>query len=169
VVACALLIMRLAASTSFPCAPAADSLPPWITVDSAAHRVTLALEAQPGGPDGIATLNGHHHGDLQVVVPLGWNVTWAWVNRDSAAHSLVVMVEREKLPLEGGRPSFDNALSRSVVTGLKPAQKDQTTFTVDQVGWYWVLCGVPGHAIRGEWIGLKVDQKAQGVKVVKKE
>jgi len=167
VIACAILIFQLSAfSTGAHPAPATDSLPPWLAVDSTARLVMLTLEAQPEGPEGIATLNGHHHGDIQLVVPLGWTVKWAWVNRDSANHSLVVMAEREKLPMEGGRPSFDNAMSRSVIAGLKPAQKDLTTFAADQAGWYWLLCGVPGHAIRGEWIGLKVDRGAQGVAVV---
>ena len=22
-------------------------------------------------------------------------------------------------------------------------------------GWYWMLCGVPGHALEGEYIGLQ--------------
>jgi hypothetical protein len=148
---------------------AQDPLPPWITVDSAGHVVTLALEVRPGGPEGIATLNREHHGSIEVVVPLDWTVRWTWINHDSiAAHSLVLMAEREKLPLEGGRPALDNAMTRSVATGLKPGQRDVTSFTADQTGWYWLLCGVPGHALRGEWIGLKVDRDARAVSVVGK-
>lgn len=155
-----LLVLPFAAALGAPGA-SPDSLPAWMTVDSASRTVVLALEAAPGGPDGIATLNGHHHGDIQIVVPLNWTVKWSWVNRDSTqSHSLVVMAEREKIPLEGGRPVFDNAMSRAVTAGLKPGQKDLTTFVADQAGWYWILCGVPNHALSGEWIGLKVDRKA---------
>ncbi|HXW97988.1 MAG TPA: sulfocyanin-like copper-binding protein [Gemmatimonadales bacterium] len=150
-------------------APLPDSLPSWVTMDSAARVVTLALEAEPGGPDGIATLNGHHHGDIQLVVPLNWTVRWTWINRDSVqSHSLVVMAEREKLPAEGGRPAMDNAMTRAVTAGLKVGQKDVTTFVADQAGWYWLLCGVPTHALRGEWIGLKVDRQATTPAVVVK-
>lgn len=150
-------------------ASAADSLPAWIAVDSAGKSVTLTLDALPTTPAGGATLNGHHHGDIQLVVPINWTVRWTWVNRDSSqSHSLVVMTEREKLPTEGGRPSLDNAMTRAVTTGLKPGQKDLTSFLTDQAGWYWMLCGVPGHAIRGEWIGLKVDRAATGVSLVSK-
>ncbi len=142
-------------------------LPDWITVDSSARTVTLTLQAVPGGPEGIATLNGNHHGSVQVVVPLDWTVKWAWVNRDSTQHhSLVVMAEREKLPMEGGRPALDNAMSRAVTAGLSAGQRDLTTFVADQAGWYWILCGVPSHAIRGEWIGLKVDREAATASVV---
>lgn len=147
--------------------PAADPLPAWVAVDSSARTVTLTLEARSGGPEGIATLNGEHHGSVQLVVPLGWTVKWVWLNGDSAErHSLVVMAEREKLPMEGGRPALENAVSRAVTTGLKVGQRDLTTFLADQAGWYWILCGVPAHAIRGEWIGLKVDREATGVSVV---
>jgi hypothetical protein len=145
------------------------ALPAWVTTDSASRAVALALEALPGGPDGIATLNGHHHGDIQLVVPAGWTVRWTWVNRDSlGSHSLVVMAEREKLPTEGGRPALESAMSRSVTVGLRPGQRDITEFVADQPGWYWLLCGVAEHAIRGEWIGLKVDREAPAPGMVEK-
>lgn len=138
-------------------------LPAWVAVDSAARSVELRLAASG---DTTATLNGHHHGSAQLVVPFGWTVKWEWTNRDSTLrHSLVVMAEREKIPPEGGRPAIDNAMSRAVTSGLAPGQRDLTTFIADPAGWYWMLCGVPGHAIRGEWIGLKVDREATGVSV----
>jgi len=99
---------------------------------------------------------------MQVIVPLGWTVQWEWHSADSSeGHSLVVMAEREKLPVEGGRPAFDNAMSRLVQAGLPAGQVDRTTFVADQPGWYWMLCGVPGHAIAGEYIGLRVDPSAE--------
>ncbi len=150
-------------------APSPAELPEWVSVDSVGRIVTLTLDVLPGGPEGVATLNGLLHGAVQLVVPLGWTIKWIWTNRDSTqSHSLVVMSEREKLPTEGGRPALENALSRAVLTGLKPGQRDLTTFLADQAGWYWVLCGVPNHAIRGEWIGLKIDPAATGVGVVLK-
>jgi uncharacterized cupredoxin-like copper-binding protein len=80
------------------------------------------------------------------------------------------MVQREKIPLEGGRASFSNAMTRMVVEGLRPGQTDQSTFVADEAGWYWMLCGVPGHAIKGEWLELRVGPEARmpGV-VVKKQ
>ena len=138
-------------------------LPAWVTVDSAARVVQIRLEA---AGDSTPALNGHHHGSAQLVVPVGWTVKWEWINRDSTfRHSLVVMAEREKIPPEGGRPAIDNAMSRAVTSGLAPGARDLTTFTADPPGWYWLLCGVPGHAIRGEWIGLKIDREATGVSV----
>jgi hypothetical protein len=147
-----------AAQTAPAPAPAAA---PWVVPDSAARSARLTLEVtRPAGAPS-ALLNGHREGEVQVVVPLGWTVAWDWHSADSAApHSLVVMAEREKLPTEGGRPAFTNAMTRAVTAGLTPAQGDRTTFEADQAGWYWMLCGVPGHAIAGEWIDLKVDPEA---------
>jgi uncharacterized cupredoxin-like copper-binding protein len=143
-------------------AQASPSLPPWIGVDSAARTVTLTLEVVAGAAGASASIAGFDHGGVQVVVPLGWTVKWHWTNRDSVdRHSLVVMAEREKLPSEGGRPVFDNAMSRMESSGLKPGESDDSSFQVDQAGWYWMLCGVPGHALGGEWIGLRVDPAAR--------
>jgi uncharacterized cupredoxin-like copper-binding protein len=47
-----------------------------------------------------------------------------------------------------------------VTKGLPAGQVDRTSFQADQPGWYWLLCGVPGHALAGEWIGLRVDPEA---------
>lgn len=147
--------------TAGPAAAQDLPLPAWIEADSVARTVSLRFEA---AGDSAPAINGEHHGSVQLVVPLGWTVRWEWVNRDPAVrHSLVVMAEREKLPTEGGRPALDDALSRAVTAGLAPGQRDVATFTADPAGWYWMLCGVPGHAIRGEWIGLKIDREAPRV------
>lgn len=142
----------------------------WLKVDTAARTVALTLEvtSAPGAPS--ALLNGFRAGEAQVDVPLGWTVKWEWRSADSSApHSLVVMVEREKMPLEGGRPSFSNAMTRMVTEGLAAGQTDQTTFVAEEAGWFWLLCGVPGHAVKGEWISLKVDREAKLPRVVIKK
>ena len=141
----------------------------WLTSDSTARTATLRLEtSRPGGAPAalISGLSGSH---AQVIVPLGWTVQWEWRSADSSAsHSLVVMSEREKLPTEGGRPAFDNAMTRQLLEGLPAGQIDRTTFLADQAGWYWILCGVPGHAIAGEYIGLRVDPAATAGAVKRK-
>jgi hypothetical protein len=138
----------------------------WVVPDSAAKSVALDLAVTPAGDAPSARIAGYREGGAQVVVPLGWTVRWTWHSEDSTAlHSLVVMVEREKLPTEGGQPAFTNAMSREVTTGLAAGQTDRTTFVADQAGWYWLLCGVPEHALAGEWIGLKVDPEAKTAEV----
>jgi hypothetical protein len=134
----------------------------WLAVDSANKAATLTLEVttQPNAPS--ARLNGYRNGEARIVVPVGWTVRWNWRNADTASpHSLVVVVQREKIPLEGGRPAFSNAMTRMVTEGLPPGQTDQTTFVAEEAGWYWLMCGVPGHAIAGEWIELRVEPDAK--------
>jgi len=159
----------IGASLLAPGAAAQAGAPAWIRPDSTARTVTMALEVtRPAGAPS-ALFNGYREGAAQVVVPLGWTVAWDWRNADSTApHSLVVMQEREKLPTESGRPVFTNAMTRSLAEGLAAGQTDHTTFEADQVGWYWLLCGVPSHALQGEWIGLKVDPDAKTASVVLK-
>ncbi len=137
-------------------------LPKWMVADSAARTVSLTLQTtgSSGGPS--ALINGYRGGAIQIVVPPNWTVTWQWHSSDrTAPHSLVLMAEREKLPLQGDRPALQNAMTRMVTAGLKAGQTDVATFTADEAGWYWLLCGVPGHAIAGEWIGVRVDPDAR--------
>jgi uncharacterized lipoprotein YbaY len=142
-----------------PTAPATD--PEWIAVDSANRTVTLTLEvtSRPDAPS--ALINGTRSGEAGIIVPVGWTAKWNWRNGDTkASHSLVVMVQREKVPLEGGRPAFSNAATRMVTEGLAPGQVDQTSFVAEEAGWYWLMCGLAGHALAGEWIELRVDPEA---------
>jgi hypothetical protein len=161
------------APPSAPSAPvlpshAADTSRAWLVADDASKTVTVALQVTRL-PDGSALINGRRAGRLQVVVPLNWTVQWDWRNADSTSpHSLVVMVEREKLPTEGGRPAFTNAMTRQVTAGLTAGQGDRTTFTAEEAGWFWLLCGVPGHAIAGEYLGLRVDPEAKTASVKEK-
>ncbi|MGH7702097.1 MAG: sulfocyanin-like copper-binding protein [Gemmatimonadales bacterium] len=145
-------------------AAASSTLPSWVNVDTSSRTIRLRLEttAPPDSGGGAARLNGYRRGEAQLVVPLNWTVRWTWRNADSTrSHSLVVMMEREKLPMEGGRAAFTNAMTRAVTSGLQPGQSDVTTFTAEEAGWFWLLCGVPGHALAGEWVGLRVDPAAK--------
>jgi uncharacterized cupredoxin-like copper-binding protein len=156
--------MRLALALLFTtlAAPLAAQLPAWVHPDSIARSVTLDLVA------GHGTLSGASAGKLQVVVPKDWTVKLEWRNDDSTAHSFIVQLEREKLPERAGEPAFQYAYSRTPVAGIAPGRTDRTQFVVDQAGWYWILCGVPGHAILGEYISLKVDAAATSVSIVAK-
>ncbi|HEU4569086.1 MAG TPA: sulfocyanin-like copper-binding protein [Gemmatimonadales bacterium] len=157
-----LLLPATAGAQGVP-ADTTDGLPAWVAPDTAARSVTLDLVAEEG-----RRLNGHREGDIQVVVPAGWTIRLQWRNADSVPHGFVVQVEREKIPERAGEPAFQYAYSRSPVAGLPPGRTDHTQFVADTPGWYWILCGVPGHAIAGEWIGLRVDPEARGVSVVER-
>lgn len=165
-----LALVALAAPGSAQTAPApAQDTPAWLVADSGARTVTVALRVTREPVGGPALINGARNGGLQIVVPLNWTVQWDWRSVDSTTpHSLVVMAEREKLPTEGGRAAFANAMTRMVTAGLRPGQSDRTTFVADEAGWYWLLCGVPSHAIEGEYVGLRVDPEARTASVKRK-
>ena len=80
----------------------------------------------------------------------------------------MVVAEREKLPQQGGQAVFTNAMTRAVLPGLAVGRTDDTSFEAEDAGWFWVICGVPGHAIAGEWISLRVDPAATEVSVKEK-
>jgi hypothetical protein len=165
------------APASTPAPPSATptrppAAPDWLAVDATSKTATLTLDvtSRPNAPS--ALLNGYRNGEARIVVPVGWTVKWSWRNADSVSpHSLVVMVQREKLPLEGGRSAFTNAMTRMMTEGLPPGATDQTTFMAEEAGWYWLMCGVPGHALAGEWLELRVDPEATtaSVQVKKRE
>jgi hypothetical protein len=149
-----------------PTTAAADAFP-WLEVDSATRTATLDLEVTAPPGSASALINGYRSGEARVVIPPGWTIKWNWRSADSTApHSLVVMVQREKIPLEGGRASFSNAMTRMVTEGLRAGQPDQSTFVAEEAGWYWMLCGVPEHALQGEWLELRVDPEATVASVV---
>jgi hypothetical protein len=155
---------------SAPIAPVMSQSPadsfPWLVADTSARTVTLDLAVTARAGAQSAVINGHRSGELRIIVPVGWSVKWTWRSSDaSAPHSLVVMVQREKIPLEGGRPSFSNAMTRMVTEGLRPGQIDQSTFVAEEAGWYWMMCGVPGHGINGEWLELRVDPEVKTASV----
>lgn len=145
-------------SSASPVPSSNKSSPGWLTVDSAARTVTLTIEVTAPAGSPSALINGYRAGEARIIVPLGWTVKWNWRNTDpESPHSLVVMVQREKIPLEGGRPAFSNAMTRMVTSGLPPMATDETMYVADEAGWYWLLCGVPDHALNGEWLELRVD------------
>lgn len=163
----------LGALLTVPCAGSlaaqATDLPAWVHPDPAAKTVLLDLTVTHPAGAASAVLSGEHDGSIQVIVPRGWTIKWHWVNQDStAAHSLVVVAEREKLPQQGGQAVFTNAMTRAVLPGLAAGRTDDTSFEAEEGGWFWVICGVPGHAIAGEWISLRVDPGATEVAMKRK-
>ena len=78
----------------------------------------------------------------------------------TAPHSLVVMVQREKIPLEGGRPAFQNAMTRMVTEGSGPGRPIRRTFMADEAGWYWLLAASPATRSTGNGSELRVDPEA---------
>jgi hypothetical protein len=65
------------------------------------------------------------------------------------------------VPNSGGDPAIPRAYTNKVVEGLPQGANDVIRFTAPDSGSYRIICGVPGHALSGMWIWLKIDPAAK--------
>lgn len=122
-------------------------------VDAAQKRVSFVVKASDGGANGTLNFNGYANGDLTVTVPAGWRVHIDLINTGAGAlpHSLEVIREVSKIPPQGIPPAIPQAVSRDLVAGVPPLQKDSFDFTAQPPGRYLWFCGVPTHGLSGMW------------------
>ncbi len=140
--------------------PAGDSQ--WLKYDAAAKTVTFALVAgAPGSTSGPFNFNGYTSGTAALTVPAGSKVVMNFVNEDGTPHSALVIGGDGPLPSSGGDPAIPAAYTRDVTQGLAQGGKDVMRFTAPASGSYRIICGVPGHALSGMWIWLKIDPMAK--------
>lgn len=144
-------------------AMAASGMPDWMTVDSAAKTVHLAIEAGKTPDNNHWNYNGHTNGDITITVPQGYAVTIAFKNDDPAmAHSLAIVPhEGPMLPatFANVEPVFAGARtsnSMDPAQATQPGRSETITFTADQAGSYAMACEIPGHAVAGMWVGFTV-------------
>ena len=166
----ALSLLLLLGAASYACAQTSDSggaAKPaagsqWLKYDAATKTVTFALVAgAPGGTGGPFNFNGYTSGSAALVVPAGSKVVINFENQDGTPHSAVVIGGDGPLPNIGGDASIPAAYTRDVTQGLAQGGKDVMRFTAPASGSYRIICGVPGHALSGMWIWLKIDPNAK--------
>jgi sulfocyanin len=132
-----------------------------VRYDPATRTVTFALVAgAPGSTTGPFNVNGHTSGAATLTVPGGSKLIINFVNRDGTPHSALVIAGDDPLPNLGGEPAIPAAYSRDVTQGLAQEGTDVIRFTTPNSGKYRIICGVPGHALSGMWIWLRVDPAA---------
>jgi sulfocyanin len=148
-----------ASDTAAGAKPTADSQ--WLKYDATTKTVTFALTAGVPGGGGPFNFNGYTSGTAALVVPAGSKVVINFVNEDGTPHSAVVTRGDEPLPNGGGDAAIPGAYSRDATQGLAQGGKDVLRFTAPASGSYRIICGVPGHALSGMWIWLKIDPAAK--------
>jgi hypothetical protein len=104
--------------------------------------------------------NGYGSGGATLTVPPGSANVWNFVQDDGTPHSAEVASGSGPLPNSGGDPAIPRAYTTKVVEGLPQGGTDVIKFTAPDTGSYRIICGVPGHALSGMWIWLKVDPSA---------
>jgi len=135
--------------------------PKWMQVD--AKNETVQLDISMGEPStaGGFNFNGYANGSMTVTVPVGWTVKVKADDVDQyLSHSLEIVDAQDKPPVQALEPAFPKAETPDVKTGIKPSQKASFTFKADKPGEYWMMCGVPGHALGGMWDKLIVSESA---------
>jgi plastocyanin len=141
-----------AASTA-PAAAAADS--EYLKWDPATKTVTFKLVAGP------FDFNHFTNGGGTLTVPAGSINVWNFLQNDGTPHSAEVASGTGPVPNSGGDPAIPRAYTNKVVEGLPQGATDVIRFTAPDTGSYRIICGVPGHALSGMWIWLKIDPAAK--------
>jgi plastocyanin len=142
---------------SAPASSAADSGADsgYVRYDPATKTVTFRLVAGP------FLFNGFGSGSATLTVPPGSTNVWNFVQADGTPHSAEVASGTGQLPNSGGDPAIPRAYTNKVVEGLVQGGTDVLRFTAPDSGTYRIVCGVPGHALSGMWLWLKVDPAAK--------
>jgi plastocyanin len=136
-----------------PSASAPDS--GYLKWDAATKTVTFRLVAGP------FMFNGYASGGATLTVPPGSANVWTFVQDDGTPHSAEVASGKGPLPNSGGEPVIPRAYTNKLVEGLVQGSTDVLRFTAPDTGSYRIICGVPGHALSGMWIWLKIDPAAK--------
>ena len=139
-------------SAESPPATAADSQ--WVQWDPATKTVTFRLVAGP------FDWNGYKNGEATLTIPSGSNNVINFEQNDGTPHSAEIGTGTGPVPNSGGDPAIPRAYTNKVVEGLVQGAKDVIRFTAPDSGTFRIICGVPGHALSGMWIWLKVDPAA---------
>lgn len=156
------LLLIAAAPAAGQTTPAPRPDPGWMTVDSAARRVTFELIAGMTTANGSLNFNGQKGGNLTFVVPRGWQVTLNFSNRDkNLPHSAQVVSAQGSVPMGPGTSAFPGAASTDPGTGVPAtAAMEPIRFTASTAGDYRIFCAVPGHGMAGMWIKFIVSTTA---------
>lgn len=142
-----------AAAPSDPAPALADSQ--YLKYDPATKTVTFKLVAGP------FQFNGFSGGGGTLTVPPGTANVWDFVQDDGTPHSAEVGSGSGPLPNSGGDPAIPRAYTNKVVEGMVQGATDVIRFTAPDSGTYRIICGVPGHALSGMWLWVKIDPSAK--------
>jgi plastocyanin len=133
--------------------PAADS--EYVKWDAATKTVTFRLVAGP------FEFNHFTNGGGTLTVPPGSTNVWNFLQNDGTPHSAEVASGTGPVPNSGGDPAIPRAYTNKAVEGMAQGETDVIRFTAPDTGSYRIICGVPGHALSGMWIWLKIDPAAK--------
>jgi sulfocyanin len=132
---------------------------------AASHTADVTIIANKTAGGGFA-FNGYQRGGMTITVPVGWQVVVHFENTDTVTHSLAVLASGAHTQVAPpSSPAFSGATTPSFSAGLPKGPEQTFTFEASKAGTYEFVCGVPGHAISGQWDALVVSATAQAPSV----
>jgi sulfocyanin len=157
-----------AGSTS---APSSTSAPTWMHVNADKKTASFDILMAENGNNGTLNFNGYGHGEMTIEVPLGWKVHMHVINKGEGAipHSLEIMTPAEGVPQQAVQPAFSQAETVDLVPGMSVGKSDDVDFLADKEGKFWIMCGVPNHAVGGMWDWFIVSKTATAPSVTFKK
>ena len=144
-------------TTSAASKPAASSQAQAPKYDAGSNTVTFDLI---GGPNGFM-FNGFGSGGATLTLPANAKVVMNFINKDGTPHSAQVISGEGPLPTASVDAAISRAYTNQLTQGLPQEGTDVMRFTAPASGTYRIICGVPGHALSGMWIWMKVDPSAK--------
>jgi sulfocyanin len=132
---------------------------------AAAHAVEVAIVGNKSAGGGFA-FNGYQRGGMTLTVPVGWQVVVHFENDDTTPHSAAVVASGGHTQVTPpSTPAFAGATTPNFSSGLPKGGQATFSFEASKAGTYEFVCGVPGHAISGQWDALVVSATADAPSV----
>ena len=129
----------------------------YVTSNASTKTATLMVDASQGTAGGGLNFNGVVKGAKSFTVPAGWNVVMQFKNLGTLAHSAVVVKgTTPPVSVTEKDAAFPGAHTGMVMQGLPMNAAATVKFKAATAGSYLIICGVPGHALGGQYLGLKI-------------
>lgn len=129
----------------------------YVTSNASTKTATIVVDASQGTAGGGLNFNGAVKGGKSFTIPAGWNVVMRYKNLGMLAHSAIV-IKGTTPPVSVAEKdaAFPGAYSSMVMNGMPMNAASTAKFKASMAGSYLIVCGVPGHALGGQYLGLKV-------------
>jgi sulfocyanin len=105
--------------------------------------------------------NGTSYGQLKIYVPAGWNVMVILTNEQSIPHNANIVLNNTPTPNNANIAQDGKILlyvgdspSNYMNNGVPPQGTAVGILDNISAGYYWIACGISGHAEGGMWVDL---------------
>jgi len=105
--------------------------------------------------------NGTSYGQLKIYVPAGWNVMVILTNEQSIPHNANIVLNNTPTPNNANIAQDGKILlyvgdspSNYMNNGVPPQGTAVGILDNISAGYYWIACGIYGHAESGMWVDL---------------